>query len=206
MINLSRIKTARTREEVNSIVDEIINENHSIDNPIKLSDLLVDINDAIPVLEYLGIEDKKASYGNQALWTLKCLVDENGKEVKPGDTIEVEMSVNLRNERNGIYYTMDEMKVAVRTGRFRDKFMNVMKFEVDEFGCIKVDFRIAVHLLQKWGIHYNSSAPISNKTEKTAIGDKKYKYNWRFREAIDSDFTKPEPAKKTAKKADKKGE
>jgi len=147
-------------------------------------------------LQYIGeAEDEKTKYGDGSpmMFTLQVFFDEWGHKYQPGDFV-------TRLVPNGKWRnaTSQDESAAKRNGTYDKKYKNILKFKVDERGCIKCPFQSAVYFLNQYGVHSYSKEPLTKKQEfsteplrvsplDTQMLHVRY---WRFQEVTEEQYQK----------------
>ncbi|NIS53119.1 MAG: hypothetical protein GWN94_18780 [Phycisphaerae bacterium] len=190
-VNLSDIQGVTNHAKRNSIIDEMITASEEKKDPIFISDLLINYEQAEPILAALR-EDSTPKY------RLLCMKDEWGNTPQPGDIVRRREKKPLSIQVLGgtVPIPSSELNQWKRAGIYDRKRYKYRDFVVDEKGCILVNAVDAEHFLSIWGIHSISGMPISyhpNETSKDVTtapdGQKYHVWYWRYKE-VDKEMYK----------------
>jgi hypothetical protein len=194
-IKFSDIKGARSSEELETIINEIM-DLHSSGDAIYLSDVIANVNIGGDVLmEEIGtraIEENDLPYDErQYKWRIKVMRDEWGNEPVPGEYYT--RKINKRpKDKYGRPINGDVLSAMKKTGEYDEKFTRTQRFKIDNKGCVTVPFEAAGSMLNLHGIHGKTRKPLTTKDEHSrepvevpGSSDKLHVWYWRFFEVDD---------------------
>lgn len=175
--------------------DEILRQFKQAGDAVTITDALLNIKrGGSDILVFLAKE------GVQRMFYIRVLCDRWGNPVKDKDTVEWTVDKGNKDEfdqkRNA--RQMREMSRRGHGERFIDRFSAEVKH-----GCIYVDRKAAVQLLNLHGVAYKSGDPLSRLRERGSAkkimpnGKTGQVHNWRFMEVPASEYAELEA---TAKK------
>ena len=151
---------------------------------VSLSDALVNRGrDSVIVLQVL---DAMNEGGSLPLYKLKILRDQWGKPPVPGEDHEWKWQIRSRDDFGK---KLDQSKIHEMVRRGDDSHIIYHRAVIDPDGCITVNYRDAVMLLNNFGVHWDSHMSISKMREhsrdpqNTAAGQQ-HMWNWRYSEVV----------------------
>lgn len=150
-VDLSRLIGVRNYRMRDAVIDEIIAETK--DDPVFISDLLVEHQTAEPLLQELR-NDKRKRY------CLHMKRDEWGEPPIPGGIVLRKHKIPLKS-KEGLPVPVVEQNRWKRAGIWEQKRFTYDEYILDEKGCIFVTAVDAEYFLTQWGVHSVSGMPIS---------------------------------------------
>jgi len=191
-IKFSDIKSARSQDELDSIISEIVSTNTK-ESPIYLSDIIVNYNNGggliMKAIADRDEEDAEGGSEERILYKIKVVRDEWGNPPVPGE--KVKWVINKRpKDQHGRPVTASDAAAMRITGDWDKKFKIVREYTVDNKGCISVPFQVAAAMLNVYGLHgrtmkpITKNHPIEHSTEpvETPSGEKLHVWYWRYYE------------------------
>lgn len=193
-LELDQIRLVQNIKKRSELVSRFLDEQCSPENPLELTDYLMTAGGVGgTMLRVLGEKQKEAAeYGGELMkFRLRVLCGEWGEKYKPGDTV-----LHKRPNKAHRRASPQELNDSKRTGTFESKYLHMLKYVVDEKGCINVPFESAGYFLTQFGISCNSNIPITNKQEfskepHSVGGDvkgKRHIHYWRFKEVTPEQY------------------
>ena len=199
-VDLHKLKEmARDSKDLNAYVDDYLNNHCSPLDPPFLSDAIIGFNQGgVHLLEALADrfeKDRNKPMDKRFRWKLQILRDEWGNKPQVGDVFQ--MNVNRKPYHSeGKPVSANELNIDIMNGTYKEKWVDVFEYPLDEKGCIIVEFEHASNLLTRFGIHGHSGHNMSiHKIEhsgnpaKCPDGQMRHVWYWRLRESDISDYS-----------------
>ena len=167
---------------------------HEVEQQLSGSDY-VSITDALSnigrggeyVLQLLADEQQSSfrGAGQMRSWKIKAMLDKWGTPYKPGDVVSWEVAKSIRV--NGKKLNARQVKDMKRRGD-DDKLYDVHQYTVDSDGMIECGYNDACHLINQFGVHYETGVAVTSRREKgrepttRPDGTTATQHFWRFKE------------------------
>ena len=215
-IDLRKVKElSRDSNDVINYIDGFFEDCIKAGDTPLLSDILSKYNDGgaivLESLAYKCEQDRDLPENMRFMWKLQVRRDQWGNPPQPGDIVQRRVQKPLFHDRNqGKPVSSSELTIDKINGDYDKKWNRYFPYEVDEKGCISVNFESAVSLIKQFGIHPNSKRgghPLSlhlrehsQEPVEAPNGEKIHVWYWRFMEVDKEAYEKLPKIKKTTER------
>lgn len=184
MIDYARIQSLPTASARTHAVEEMVGQS----DYIAITDALSNSGRGGEYVLQLLADEQQSSFrgaGQMRTWKIKAMLDKWGTPYKPGDTVswEVPKSIRVNGKKLNARIVADMKRRGDRA-----KLYDAHKYEVDSAGCIECGYADACHLLNQFGVHYETGLAVTSRRKMSREpttrpdGTKATQHFWRFKE------------------------